>query len=263
MAVVTENVHSLLEILDPDGPIPITSDAAQIELDRINRENLAAAEVFLTVCSIAFSFTGMGGIVGRGTTSFGRTLATRFPNAASRLTTRFPSLAPRLGLETTALAPEAATPLALPAGPRPLAELTPGPRPFGELGPGPALPNRFGPLNPGPLADDVAVTFRSTTYDSVTAGEPTTLYRVFSDPTRRLGPFWTRTPPSGPVQSIVDSALAPSWGNQATSWVQIRVPAGTTFYEGTAAAQGSLVGGGSQVFLPTVDDAWIIASGGF
>ncbi|MGB3410171.1 MAG: hypothetical protein WBA45_03155 [Microthrixaceae bacterium] len=122
---------------------------------------------------------------------------------------------------------------------------------------------RHGPLNPGPLADDVANTFRSGTYNAVTSSNPTTLYRVYSDPARQLGPYWTRTRPTGPTQSIIDNALDPAWGNRATSWVEVRVPAGTTFSEGPAAAQRGLVGGGNQVVLPWVDDAWVVRSGGF
>jgi hypothetical protein len=38
----------------------------------------------------------------------------------------------------------------------------------------------------------------------------------------------------------------------------IRVPAGTTIYEGFAAPQGGLVGGGSQVFIKNVDPSWIV-----
>jgi hypothetical protein len=111
--VVTANVDRRLESLDPAGPVPLGSDQAQVELDRINRENLAALEVFLAVCSIAFSFTGFGGIASRGTASFGRALATRFPTTATRLTTRFPSLTPHLALPTldtaaTGFAPEVA-----------------------------------------------------------------------------------------------------------------------------------------------------------
>jgi filamentous hemagglutinin len=70
--------------------------------------------------------------------------------------------------------------------------------------------------------------------------------------------YWTRTPPVGPVQSIVDSALLPQWGNTAINISRIRVPAGTSIYEGAAAAQGGLVGGGSQVVIPKVDAAWIL-----
>lgn len=121
---------------------------------------------------------------------------------------------------------------------------------------------RHGPMNPGPLAEDVANTFRSGSYTAVTSGKPTTLYRVDSD-NKELGAYWTRTRPSGPVQSIIDSALDPAWGNQATRWVQARVPAGTTFYEGAAAAQRGLVGGGNQVVIPRVDPSWVVGRGGF
>jgi len=36
------------------------------------------------------------------------------------------------------------------------------------------------------------------------------------------------------------------------------LPAGTTIYRGFAAAQGSLVGGGSQVVIPLVNPSWVI-----
>lgn len=74
----------------------------------------------------------------------------------------------------------------------------------------------------------------------------------------RLGQFWTRTPPSGRLQSQIDLALKPAWGNTATQVTKIQVPAGTTIYEGVAAAHGGLVGGGSQVVIPSVNPAWIV-----
>jgi len=77
-----------------------------------------------------------------------------------------------------------------------------------------------------------------------------------------MGGYWTQTPPAGPVQSIIDSALLPQWGNTATNVVKIEIPAGTTYFTGTAASQGGLVGGGSQVVFPTgfkVNPSWIKA----
>jgi hypothetical protein len=56
----------------------------------------------------------------------------------------------------------------------------------------------------------------------------------------------------------MDLALRPEWGNTATKVVKIEVPAGTKIYEGFAEAQGSLVGGGSQVVIPKVDPRWVI-----
>ena len=119
---------------------------------------------------------------------------------------------------------------------------------------------QYGPLNPGPLSADFANTFRSGTYSEVVTQQSTTLYRVYGGTAGQLGGYWTTTPPAGPVQSIIDSALDPVWGNTATKVVTIEVPAGTKFYQGVAAPQGGLVGGGSQVLFPPgfkVDPAWI------
>lgn len=110
----------------------------------------------------------------------------------------------------------------------------------------------YNPLNPGPLSPNVANTFRSGTYREVITTEPVTLYRVFGGSAGPDGAYWTRTKPEGPVQSIIDSALNPEWGNPATSVIKLDVPPGTRFYEGVAAPQGGLVGGGNQIYLPKV-----------
>ncbi|VVE76420.1 hypothetical protein PAN31117_05392 [Pandoraea anapnoica] len=118
----------------------------------------------------------------------------------------------------------------------------------------------FNPLNPGPLSPDIANTFRSGTYTQIVAEQPTTLYRVYGGTANQLGGFWTSTPPAGPVQSVVDSALLPQWGNTATNVVKIEIPAGTVYFTGVAAPQGGLVGGGNQVVFPAgfrVDQSWI------
>lgn len=73
----------------------------------------------------------------------------------------------------------------------------------------------------------------------------------------RLGRFWTRDKPTGPFQSIIDSALDPTWGNTGTHWLRIDVPAGTTLHEGIAAAQRGLVGGGNQIAIEQIPSGWI------
>lgn len=138
----------------------------------------------------------------------------------------------------------------------------------GSGGTGPASPDgvRHGPSNPGPLADkpDLMSTFRSGSYSVVTTTRPTTLYRVYGGTAGELGTYWTTVKPSGPVQSILDSALFTKWGNTATKWVEIRVPPGVTYYEGIAAEQGGLAGGGTQVVIPQrVDPNWIVDRGEF
>jgi hypothetical protein len=110
-----------------------------------------------------------------------------------------------------------------------------------------------------PLAETArGDTFRSSTYDEVRLSEDRLFYRDYSDPNRRLSAFWTREPSSGPFQSILDSAILPEWGNRATDTVTIRVPAGTTVYEGPTAPQGGLVGGGDQTVIPDVNPAWLV-----
>ena len=72
------------------------------------------------------------------------------------------------------------------------------------------------------------------------------------------GSYWTRIKPKGPLQSVIDSALDQDWGNTATRVVKAEIPAGTKIYEGAAAAQRGLVGGGNQVYIPKVDPKWIV-----
>jgi hypothetical protein len=134
---------------------------------------------------------------------------------------------------------------------------------------GDRLIRRWTPIDePGPLSSNLAWqnSFRSATYNEVELLQPTTLYRAYSDPARQLGPFWSRTMPSGPTQAILDDALLPSWGNRATSAVEIRVPPGTIVYEGPAGPQpvlpaeapSAMLGGGEQVLIPRVDPAWVV-----
>ena len=116
-------------------------------------------------------------------------------------------------------------------------------------------------MNPGLLDDAVASTFRSGTYTANTLSEGTMLYRVYGGNAGKIGSYWTRTKPSGPLQSQLDSALAPQWGNSASKIVSMRVPKGTTIYEGSAASQstgvGQILGGGGQVYIPNINPNWI------
>ncbi len=117
----------------------------------------------------------------------------------------------------------------------------------------------WNPLNgPGPLGETVANTFRSGSYTETVLSGDTTFYRVYGGNSPQLGPYWTQTPPAGPLQSTIDSALNPVWGNTAENVATIVVPKGTTVYTGFAAPQGGLVGGGSQVVIPTVNPAWLV-----
>lgn len=104
----------------------------------------------------------------------------------------------------------------------------------------------------------MAATFRGGSYTQLVVQEATTLCRAYGGKAGELGSYWTRTPPSDPLQSLIDSALLSKWGNTAENISTITVPKGTTISEGFAAPQGSLMGGGSQVFIPEVNPSWLV-----
>ena len=99
------------------------------------------------------------------------------------------------------------------------------------------------------MPNDIARTFRSGTYSEVVTTEPTKLYRVIGDNGNPTGGYWTRAKPKAPLASVVDSALDQNWGNTATRVVEMEVPAGTKLFEGIAAPQRGLVGGGNQIYF--------------
>lgn len=110
---------------------------------------------------------------------------------------------------------------------------------------------RWGPATgAGPLGEAVAGTFRGGSYIQAVTQEATTLYRAYGGSAGEFGSYWSRTAPTGPLQARIDSALLPQWGNTAEKVSTMTVPKGTTIYEGFAAPQGNLMGGGSQIFIP-------------
>jgi hypothetical protein len=114
---------------------------------------------------------------------------------------------------------------------------------------------RHGPMNPGPLETDVASTFRSSSYTARRIALPKDLWRAYSLKERKLGAFWTDIAPAGPLQTSMDSAIDPSFGNAASKVAHVRVPAGTTIYEGFAGPHGYL-GGGPQFLLKNRPPSW-------
>ena len=127
----------------------------------------------------------------------------------------------------------------------------------------------FSAVNHGPLGNpndstSFASTFRSGNYTDRALTQDTVLYRVIPDDGNPSGAYWTATPPKGPLQSVIDSALDQNWGNTATRVVKANVPAGTRIFEGVAAPQRGLVGGGNQIVFDRntnpFNPDWIIAN---
>lgn len=133
----------------------------------------------------------------------------------------------------------------------------------------------YGPLERGPLRPNQADTFRSGAYDEVVTSSEVTLYRVYGGDAREVRAFWTRGAPQGPTQASLDLALDPKWGNDATHWVQIAIPPGTTLYEGAVAGLNNsdrdssgpvsrFLGGGDQVLVTQrIPEAWVVQRGRF
>lgn len=119
-------------------------------------------------------------------------------------------------------------------------------------------------MNSGPLANDVARTFSGGTYTQKVLTEDTILYRVHGGNAEKVGSYMSRTPQFGGMQSQLDLALKPEWGNTATQVTKVTVPKGTVIYEGSAASQsinggaGTLLGGGNQVYIPkgALNSSW-------
>ena len=124
--------------------------------------------------------------------------------------------------------------------------------------------NTFNAVQEGPLKENVAKNFRSGSYERITLEKDATFYRVYGGKADKVGSYMSATPQNGGMQSQIDLALNPEWGNTATNVCKVNVPAGTTIYSGTAAPQiinngtGTLMGGGSQIYIPrrVVNPAW-------
>jgi len=127
----------------------------------------------------------------------------------------------------------------------------------------------FGPHEIGPLGNSndlrsPASTFRSGSYTEKVAEDELYFYRDYGGKAQVDGRFWTPAPSSGPLQSQLDSAVLPEWGNTFENQAIIKIPAGTKYYEGAAAPQTgtkgtfpALHGGGAQIFVPNPKLEWI------
>jgi len=115
----------------------------------------------------------------------------------------------------------------------------------------------YGPTLPGPLAPEIASTFRSASYRARVLDEPLTVYRVIGDTGRAEGRYWTTLEPRGALQSVIDLAIDQNWRNPAIRVIRAEIPAGTSIYEGITAPQRGLVGGAVQIYIPRVDPGWL------
>jgi hypothetical protein len=122
---------------------------------------------------------------------------------------------------------------------------------------------KYGPHMKGPLSPSIANTFRGGVYTERVLSEDLIVYRVYGGNVNKVGAWFTKTEPFGPLQAQMDLALNPEWGNAATNVTKVKIPKGTKIYEGFAEQQripvgGVLQGGGTQVHIPSVNRSWFI-----
>jgi len=126
---------------------------------------------------------------------------------------------------------------------------------------------KYTAIDNGPLEKDVAESFRGASYTERVLDEDLVVSRAYGGSANKVGRYWSATEQNGGLQSQLDSALNPAWGNTTEHIATATIPKGTTIYEGYVAPQniydslgnviGTVPGGGSQIYIPEVDIAWI------
>ena len=86
---------------------------------------------------------------------------------------------------------------------------------------------KYSPANPGSLKEEFANTFSGATYTKRVLTEDTVMYRVSGGNAREVGSYMSMTPQNGGLQSQLDLALNPAWGNTTENVTKVVVPKGT------------------------------------
>ena len=126
---------------------------------------------------------------------------------------------------------------------------------------------KYSPINPcDKISQEVAESFRGATFTEKVLTEDTIMYRISGGKAGEVGSYLSKTPQGGGLQSQLDLALNPSWGNTTENVTKVIISKGTIIYEGVAAPQnildslgnaiGILSGGESQIYIPKVEVEW-------
>ena len=124
--------------------------------------------------------------------------------------------------------------------------------------------------NPGPLANNPNRpdrNFRGMRYNVRVLEMDTILYRGGHSSGRPLGEYYTWEPPTSAASVRIDGAVREFWINPQTGerearsivdWVYpVRVPKGTTIYEGPVGSQGGIYLGGEDKTQVYVEKPWL------
>jgi hypothetical protein len=127
----------------------------------------------------------------------------------------------------------------------------------------------------------VADTFSGGTYISYKLKKPIKLFRTYNGLAEfRRGKYLTDLPPTGGLQSKIDLALHPVFGNDSSHWAILEIKSGTTVFEGKIANQisaidarlndlpfvvdKSLFGGANQYYIQSpIENSKVVNYGSF
>lgn len=126
--------------------------------------------------------------------------------------------------------------------------------------------------NPGPLSEfsnNPASNFASGKYNSTVLNKPMDLYRVGGSEGGKnaLGQWFTKEPTISELQGRLDLAIKPRWHDSEGNLIgeslleslyKVRIPSGTTIYEGPVGYQGDFFLGGQDRIQVYVDQPWNI-----
>ncbi len=119
-----------------------------------------------------------------------------------------------------------------------------------------AINNSVTEINLQKLPKSIAETFTDSEYKTVMTTEEIKLYRTFGGRAKELGAFATTTPAQTRIDSKIETALLPEWGNSREFEIEITIPKGTILNIGKVAPQTiestgtTLSGGADQILLP-------------
>ncbi|WP_418889018.1 hemagglutinin repeat-containing protein [Pasteurella testudinis] len=118
--------------------------------------------------------------------------------------------------------------------------------------------DKYDITNIGSLDNSIAETFSGGRYATIIIDKDLRAYRAWSPgQSREFGAFWTLDKPLGSLQTRIDSALKPEWGNvrgtnfysQADRYTEIIIPKGVVIHIGEVGSQGGAWVGGKSQFL--------------
>ncbi|MHC8401510.1 DUF637 domain-containing protein [Pseudomonas sp. MDT1-17] len=125
--------------------------------------------------------------------------------------------------------------------------------------------------NPGPLSvlpGNPASNFSGGKYKAVTLTDDIILYRGGDSNGKALGQWFTAEAPTSVAQVRIDTAVKPQWIDPTTGTLtgtspinavySVKIPAGTTVYQGPVGNQGGIYVGGQNVNQIFVHEPWKI-----